>query len=313
MLARKDRRHRLSNLYEGPVIDAHHHLWDISLGRHPWITSQDNAIKSLGDVAFLKRDYLIADYLADIGPQNVVGSVYVEAAWDRSRDPLEEVTWVTSLERPRALASRLIAWAHLREPGVEAVLERLCRCPEVVGIRETIRWHPDPAKRWTDQGLIDDPAWRRGFAAFAGRGLVMEWLMNPYQAEEVTRLAAEFPEQTFIVNHCGTPMDRDADGLQRWRDGLRRMGTRENIAIKVSNFGAYAPDRSIEGLRGTVMACIDAFGPKRSMFGTDYPVAKRSMIYQALCDSFKQIVSSFSPDEQRDLFHDNAARYYRFA
>jgi hypothetical protein len=75
------------------------------------------------------------------------------------------------------------------------------------------------------------------------------------------------------------------------------MGTRENIAIKVSNFRAYAPDRSIEGLRGAVMACIDAFGPKRSMFGTDYPLAKRSMNYQALCDSSKQIVSSFSSDE----------------
>jgi predicted TIM-barrel fold metal-dependent hydrolase len=298
--------------YEGPIIDAHHHLWDMSLGRHPWLSSDEGAIKALGDIGYLKRDYLIDDYLADVGNQNIVGSVYVEAAWDRTRPPVEEVEWLETLKRPRKIASRCIGFAPLKSPDVEAALRALAAHPCCVGIREVIRWHPDPARRWTEAGVVDDPAWRRGLAHLGTHGLVLELLMNPYQAEEVARLAAAFPAQTFIINHCATPIDRDAEGLARWKTGLARMGALENIAIKVSNFGAYGQERSLAAWRETVMTCVEAFGTRRSMFGTDYPVARRSMAYQEICERFKDIVQELSPEEQRDLFHDNAVRYYRF-
>jgi predicted TIM-barrel fold metal-dependent hydrolase len=302
----------MTSRYQGPIIDAHHHLWDISLGRHPWITSADNAIKALGDIGYLRRDYLVADYLADIGRQPVEASVYVEAAWDRTRPPVEEVAWLEGLERPGKIAARCIAWAPLKSPDVAASLDALAAHPSVVGIREVVRWHPDPAKRWTDAGLLDDPQWRQGFAQLRARGLLLEVLMNPYQAEELARLAAEFPDQSFVINHCGTPVDRDAAGIERWKEGLRLMGQRDNIAIKVSNFGAYGQDRSLPALRDTVMSCIEAFGTRRAMFGSDYPVGRRNMSFEESCERFKDIIEGFSAAEQRDLFHDNAARYYRF-
>ena len=303
----------MSSRYQGPIIDAHHHLWDISLGRHPWITSEDSAIKALGDITYLKRNYLIEDFKADIGPQNLAGSVYVEAAWDRARPPVEEVAWLEGLERPGKIAARCIGWAPLKSPDAAFSLDALAGHACVIGIREVVRWHPDPAKRWAEAGILDDPAWRRGFAHLRAHGLMLELLMNPYQAQDVARLAAEFPDQIFVINHCGTPIDRDADGLERWKQGLALMGTRENIAIKVSNFGAYGQDRSLESLRATIMTCIDAFGPRRAMFGSDYPVGRRNLSYQDTCERFKDIIQDFSPREQRDLFHDNAARYYRFA
>jgi predicted TIM-barrel fold metal-dependent hydrolase len=160
---------------------------------------------------------------------------------------------------------------------------------------------------------MDDPAWRRGFERLRAHGFLLELLMNPYQSQEVARLAADFPDQVFVINHCGTPVDRDAEGLERWKQGLKQMGALENIAIKVSNFGAYGQDRSLEALRGTVMTCIDAFGPRRAMFGSDYPVGRRNMTYQETCERFKDIILDFSGEEQRDLFHDNAVRYYGFA
>jgi predicted TIM-barrel fold metal-dependent hydrolase len=300
------------DLYQGPIIDAHHHLWDISLGRHPWLTRDDESIKALGDISFMRKTYMIEDYLADVGPQKLVGSVYIEAVWDRTRDPVEETQWLETLDKSRGIAARYIVHAPLTSPGVESVLERQAAFPRVIGVRETIRWHPDPAKRWTEAGIIDNPDWRRGFSLLRRYGLALELLMNPYQAGEVARLAREFPEQIFIVNHCGTPVDRDEEGLARWRSGLRLMGEAPNIAIKLSNFGAYAANRSIEGLSRTVLDCIDAFGTERAMFGTDYPVARRSMAYQEICESFKAIISRLSPTEQRALFHDNARRSYRF-
>ena len=302
----------MSSRYQGPIIDAHHHLWDLSLGRHPWLTSDDSAIKALGDISYMRRNYLVKDFLADIGAQRVVGSVYVEAAWDRARPPVEEVAWLEGLTRPGRIASRCIAWSPLKSPEAAASLEALAGHGSVIGIREVVRWHPDPAKRWTEAGILDAPAWRQGFRRLRTHGFILELLMNPFQAQDVARLADEFQDQVIVINHCGTPVDRDAEGLARWEQGLAVMGRCKNIAIKLSNFGAYGRDRSLGTLRKTVMTCIEAFGTRRAMFGSDYPVGRRNMSYQESCERFKDIIEGFSAQEQRDLFHDNAARYYRF-
>ena len=299
-------------MYAGPIIDAHHHLWDLNLGRHRWLVDASVGIGALGDISYMRHTYLPADYLRDVGNRNVVGSVHIEAVWDRARSPVEETEWLETLDKSRGIAARYVAFAELKDPDMERRLEGHAACGRVAGLRETIRWHPDPAKRWTEAGLVDDPAFRRGLALLRRYGFVLELLMNSWQAEEVARLAADFPDQVFLVNHCCTPNDRDADGLARWRRGLKLLGTRENIAIKVSNFGAYSPDRTIPALRETVMTCIDAFGTQRSLFGTDYPVARRSMTYGAMVDAFSAIIAPFGADEQRALFHVNARRLYRF-
>ena len=298
--------------YGGPIIDAHHHLWDLSLGRHPWLLGDAGALKSLGDLSFLQHDYLVGDYLRDVGPQNIVGSVYIEAVWDRARPVDEEVRWLESLQRPRNIASRCIAWAPLASPDLPGALAALAEHDCVVGVRETIRWHPDPGKRWAEAGLIEDPAWRQGAALLAKQGLMVEFLLNPYQADEVARLAHDLPDLTIVLNHCGTPVDRDAEGLARWRTGLLAMAHHPNVVIKLSNYGAYGVDKSLPALRDVVMTCIDAFGPRRAMFGTDYPVGRRAMSFQDACERFKDIAEAFTAEEQRDLFHDTAARYYRF-
>ncbi len=299
-------------MYAGPIIDAHHHLWDLALGRHRWLTETDPALSALGNIDYMRHTYLPADYLRDVDGRNIVASVHIEAVWDRARNPVEETEWLDSLDKSHGVATRYVAYAPLEDHDVERTLEAHAAHSRVAGVRETIRWHPDPAKRWTEAGIVDRPAFRRGVGLLARHGFALELLMNPWQAAEVARLAADFPDQTFLINHCCTPNDRDAEGLERWRTGLRMMAARDNIAIKVSNFGAYSPDRSIPALRETVMTCIDAFGTDRAMFGTDYPVARRNMTYAAMVDAFAEIIAPFSESEQKALFHDNAHRYYRF-
>jgi predicted TIM-barrel fold metal-dependent hydrolase len=299
-------------MYVGPIIDAHHHLWDLSLGRHRWLTEDDASLAALGDISYMRHTYLPEDYLRDVGDRNLVGSVHIEAVWDRTRDPAEETAWLETLDKRRGVATRYVAFAPLMDAGVEPVLARQAACRRVAGVRETIRWHPDPAKRWAEKGLVETQAFRRGVALLGKYGLALELLMNPWQAEEVARLAADFPDQMFLINHCCTPNDRDEAGLARWRRGLGLLGGRENVAIKVSNFGAYSPDRSLPALRATVMTCIEAFGTQRAMFGTDYPVARRNMTYAAMVDAFAAIIADFTPTEQEALFHGNARRIYRF-
>lgn len=299
-------------MYAGPIIDAHHHLWDLSMERHRWLLDPNAGIGALGDVSYLRKTYLPADFLHDVGGKNVVASVHIEAHWDCSRDPVEETEWLEALDKSRGIATRYIAFAPLKDPGVEKVLERQAAFPRVVGLRETIRWHPDPARRWAEAGLADDPAFRRGVGLLRRYNLALELLMNPYQADEVARLAADFPEVTFLINHCATPVDRDAEGIARWRRGLKLMAALDNIAIKVSAFVNFAPNKTLPEIRDTLMPCVDAFGTRRAMFGTDYPVGRRHMPYAGMVEAFETLIADFSADEQRALFHDNAWRYYRF-
>ena len=296
-----------------PLLDAHHHLWDLSLGRHPWLTEPDGPLKSLGDLSFLRRSYLVEDYLADIGAENVAGSVYVEAHWDRTAPAGEEMRWVAALKRPAGIAARLVGWVSLASPDVAARLDMLTETPGVVGVRETIRWHPDPARAWAPAGILDDPAWRRGAAELARRSLLLEVLMNPYQAEEVARLAADMPGLAIVVNHCSSPMDRDEAGIARWRHGLGAMGRMPNVHLKLSNYGAYGVDRTPSSYRATLATCIDAFTPARAIFATDYPVGRRAMTYREICAGFRDGIADYTASEQRGLLHDNAARLYRFS
>ena len=105
-------------------------------------------------------------------------------------------------------------------------------------------------------------------------GLSFDLMVFPRQLPAAARLAADFPDQQFILNHCGSPIDRDVEGMQALaRRSPRRSPRLENVAIKISDLVAYDHDWTLDSLRPVVMHCIDCFGTDRAMFGSDFPVA----------------------------------------
>lgn len=298
-------------MYQGPIVDPHHHLWDLSMGKHPWLAPSDNSVSALGGLEDLMRDYVVEDYLRDAKGHNVVATVHIEALWD-AEDPVGETRWLESLDKSNGVAIRYVAAAPLGTPRAADIIAAQAAFERVVGIRGILSCHPDPQKSFVQRpDLAYDEDWRRDIALLQKHGLNLELMMYPYQAEAVRDLAAAFPNLQIIVNHCGSPIDRDAEGMQRWRDGLRLVAQSPNIALKISNPGIYDRDWTLDSLRDVVMHCIDCFGVERSMFGTDYPVARLNMTFDQIYDNFKCIVEPLSPDEQKALFHDTAARSYR--
>jgi predicted TIM-barrel fold metal-dependent hydrolase len=136
-------------------------------------------------------------------------------------------------------------------------------------------------------------------------------MVFPRQLADAARLAADFPGLQFVLNHCGSPIDRDPEGMRRWRDGLRELARRENVAVKISDLVAYDHDWSLESLAPVVMHCIDCFGPDRAMFASDFPVAGLHASFDEVYDGFKTIVSPLSGDQQTALFFGTAKRIYR--
>src|SRR5262245_53410846 len=102
------RSSHMASPYSGPVIDPHHHLWDLSLGRYPWLDPKAASSGGLGDLAPLRRNYLPADYLRDAAEHNVVATVHVEAGWTGD-DGLGETHWLETLARRGNVAARYVA------------------------------------------------------------------------------------------------------------------------------------------------------------------------------------------------------------
>ena len=296
--------------YDGPIVDAHHHLWDLSMDRHPWLRPARGEMV-FGDNAPLRRNYLPEDYRADARNQPVVATVHIEAGWDPA-DPVAETQWLETLDKADGIASRYVAHVALESPDAAALIERQAAFPRVVGIRDILSWHPDPARSFVARpDRMDDPAWRSGLARLAGHGLSFDLMLYPGQMADALRLVRDFPGQVFILNHCGSPADRDPEGMARWRAGLAALGREPNVHLKISDLVAYDHDWTPDSLRAVVLACLDAFGPGRSIFASDFPVAGLHATFDQVWDGFKAITADLTPAEQRALFHDNARRLYR--
>ncbi|MEP6563553.1 MAG: amidohydrolase family protein [Mesorhizobium sp.] len=297
--------------YAGPIIDAHHHLWDLGLGRHPWLAATAGERGGLGELGPLRQNYLPEDYARDASRHNVAATVHIEAGW-ASDDCISETRWLETLDKSRGVAARYVVHVPLADRQAPALIEAQAAFERVVGVRDILSWDPDPARRFAARdGIMDDPAWRAGLALLGSHQLAFDLMVFPRQLADAARLAAAFPDQQFVLNHCGSPIDRDADGMRMWRDGLRLLSQRDNVAIKLSDLVAYDHDWTLDSLRPVVLHCIDCFGAGRAMFGSDFPVAGLHASFDDIYDSFKTIAVDFSADEQTALFFGNAKRIYR--
>ena len=124
-------------------------------------------------------------------------------------------------------------------------------------------------------------------------------------------LVRAFPETLFVLNHGGSPADRSAEGMALWRKGLRALSGEPNARLKISDLVAYDNDWTPESLGAVIDHCLDCFGPSRSMFASDFPVAGLHATFDEVYGVFRNTAASLSLDEQRALFFTTANETYR--
>jgi len=289
-------------LYAGPIVDAHHHLWDLSLDRHHWLREQTDPA--------LAHSCLPEDYLRDTSGYDIVASVHVEANWDAS-DPVGEIAWLDGLDLPVGIAARYVGFADLAAADIERRLDALPAHGKVAGIRQIVSWHPDPARSSVaDRHRMADPNWRRGLAALGRHGLSFDLLLSPWQVGDALDLLGAFPDIAFALNHCGSPFDRSRAGLASWASGLRELARAPNIMLKISDLVAYDPQWTDDSLRDVLLTCLDAFGPQRCMLASDHPVVTMHASFRQTYESFRRAFADLTNAESLALFAGNAARFY---
>lgn len=295
-------------MIETDVVDCHHHLWDLR-NSYPWLQEAAGRLQVHGDDTAIRHDYLPADFLRDAAGVPVRKTVHVDAG---AADGMAESRWLQRLADEHGLPDAIVASARLADPGVGDQLDELAQLPNVRGVRDILNWHPDPSLTYIDRpDLMTDPQWRKGFAQLGPRGLSFDMQLYPQQMQDAARLAAGFPSTLILLNHAGMPVDRDPESIRLWHDGLHALAAQDNVQVKISGIGMTDHGWTVDSLRPIVLSCIEAFGPSRSMFGSNFPVDSLYSTYSALYQAFDEITSQFSAGERRALFGATAAAAYR--
>lgn len=279
-----------------PLIDPHHHLWDVERYRYPWLADGNTGIATR---------YLVDDFLADGHGQLLQKSVHVQGEIDRDL-AVAETAWLQEIAGRYGFPHGIVAYAPLHDPALDTMLEAHAQYANLRGIRQIL--NPDQCER---DDYLTDAAWQAGYGRLAHYGLSFDLQALPSQMSDAAVVARAHPEVPMIVNHSGMPRDRSPEGVELWRQGLRVLAEQQQIALKISGFVMFDPDWTVDSIRPLVLEAIEIFGVQRCMFASNFPVDKVHRSYAAIFGAFRTITAAFSDAERRALFHDNAERLYR--
>jgi L-fuconolactonase len=236
------------------IIDSHLHFWDRERFRYPWL---DDVAAPLG-LSHRPADLAATGWSAD-------SIVAVQADCLRHHG-LAEAAWFSELADEGAPIVAIVAFAPLDAPERLAThLEDLAQLPRVAGVRRLLQD--------AEPGLAISAAFVEGVRSLAEYRLTMDLCIRDFQLPEATQLVEQVPEVQFVLDHLGKPTIRP-DAFGSWAADLSRLAALPNVVVKLSGLLTEAEPgrRSSEALRPWLRHAIEAFGPTRCMFGSDWPV-----------------------------------------
>ena len=292
----------MPGLYDGPIVDAHHHLWRYHPATYPWL--------SASGLESLRRDVDGAAYRAAAGTLDVRGTVWVEAL---ASDPLAEAA---AAQRVHAgdptLCSAIVAHVRLDAPDAAARLGAIrAAVPNLRGIRDIVRARPGGADLGRDADPFLSPTFEPGLCAVARHGLVFDLLVEAAQLRDAARFFQRLPRLQVVIEHAGSPDFATRGGADLWREGLTAMARLSNVAIKISALHCRQPDWTDERIAVHIRTIVDLFGPDRVAFASDFPVHDRTCTFQRAFLTYRRAVRHLPIGVQTRLFHDTAVALYR--
>jgi L-fuconolactonase len=275
------------------ILDAHHHVWDVR--DQDWITGEA--------LAALRRDFTLADLEPEARSAGVTATVVVQTI-----GAAEETPALLALAAGSDLVAGVVGWTDLTAPDVADTLAALRESAGgefLVGIRHQVQGEPDV--EW-----LCRPDVRRGLAAVAAAGLAYDLVILPQQLPAATATAAALPELRFVLDHLGKPPIA-AGSVEPWAGQVRALAACPNVSCKLSGMVTEATWRTwtVEDLRPYSNVVLDAFGPDRVMFGSDWPVCTLAATYGDVTSAADQLTRALSRQERDMVFRETAGRFYR--
>lgn len=272
-------------------IDSHHHLWAINDTDYVWMGEAHGAIR---------RDFLPADAAGNFAAAGIEGSVVVQA-----RQMIAETEWLLELAEGHEWMRGVVGWVPLLEDGGEPFLERFAAHPKLRGVRHVV--HDEP-----DDHFILRRDFNEGVGRLAGCGLVYDILIFARHLPQTIEFVDRHPGQVFVVDHLAKPVIRRDHFDAVWAEGMRELAQRENVSCKVSGMVTEVRDAEwdVDLLRPYFETALEAFGPGRLMFGSDWPVCLLRAEYRAWVGCVEALAATLGEDEQAAFWGGNAGRIY---
>ena len=270
-------------------IDAHQHFWRFDPVRDAWITAE---------MSVLRRDVLPEELEGLLEANGVNGTVAVQA--DQSE---AETVFLLELAQAHPFILGVVGWVDLLAAELDQRLEHFSRQVRFRGVRHIAQAEADD--------FLARPDVLRGIGALGKFGLTYDILVYPRQLPAALALVRALPEQPFVIDHMAKPLV--AQGvLEPWAARMREMARHPNVCCKLSGlvtearWTGWAP----EDFRPYLDVVLEAFGPERLMFGSDWPVCRLAGEYGEVLALVEGYVGTLSSDEQAGIFGGNAAAFY---
>ncbi len=292
----------LEQLRMQPVVDAHVHLWDLTREWYPGVGVPEVARQwlELGDISRMGRNFLLDTYLEEVAEFEITGIVHVSAT-TAPRAYLQETQWVTQTLNGAPIPGALIGAA---DPGLTANelredLETQARSPWFRGVR--VLGGLDPDSRAADELC----QW------LTGGGHVFDLVVHPSDVEPVLPLLARHPDLQVVVEHAAWADGSSAEEVRQWRVALGQLAQRPRTSCKISGIAMVTGSQDGAVLRPWIDGCLEAFGPHRCIFGSNFPVDSMYGSYADLVAAVATALGGLSVAERSAVFADNARRTYQ--
>jgi len=306
-----------------PFIDAHHHLWEPYTLEYGWLRDIGSP-KPFGDPTPIQRDYTKEEFWTEAAACGLVASVHVQAD-GALPDPVSESRWIAeqaAREPGLGQPGKWVGFVNLLRDDAQAVLEAHAAVPGFAGIRHIVaRTETAPSLSFVPTELMQSADWQSNFGRLGKMGASFDLQLYPDQVDDAVALIGRHDTTQVIVDHCAGPyflleahrsnaVPAAEPSLAHWVEGAWKLSRLPNVSIKVSGLGMYHPGWDAQNCRVIFQTILDAFGPKRVMLGSNFPVDKLYKSYAEIVDIWNNWIGDLSEDEQSEIRLGAASRAY---
>ena len=273
-----------------PKIDAHQHFWKFDAVRDSWITDE---------MAIIQKDFLPHDLQPVLQENSFDGSVVVQS--DQTEE--ENIFQLDNAEKNDFIKG-VVGWVDLHADNVEERVAYYSGFKKIKGFRHVLQGEANRA-------LMLQPKFLNGIGKLAKHSFTYDILIFPDQIKYIPQLVSLFPSQKFVIDHIAKPLIKEGK-TDEWKKEIQAIARCENVWCKISGLVTEADWKSWkpENFTPYLDVVTEAFGTKRIMFGSDWPVCLVAASYSQVLNIVTDYFSDFSPDEQNAFFGENATNFY---
>lgn len=273
------------------VIDTHHHYWNYNPVDFDWIDDE---------MATIRHNFLPKDLEQTLNGTDVSGVVTVQA-----RQCIEETEWLLSLAAENDFMRGIVGWLPLAAENIGDLLQKYSPNKWLKAVRHVVQGEPDP-------NFILGKEFNRGVAQLKDYSLVYDILILEHQLPNTIRFVDQHPDQQFVLDHIAKPRIK-ANELDPWAENIRELSKRENVSCKISGLVTEADYQNWteDQLKPYLDVVLEAFGPKRLFYGSDWPVCMVATAYADWLNLVKRNLALLSEGEQNLILYKNAERVYQ--